>query len=204
MTASATTLLYKLPWLDRVSSAVDWSTNFYITSNALAFTAPALLVVGTVAGADATSGEYDPFELHYRQLRSLRTDPSLWNTDTDAEPPSSQSIAWAEAVLQRLEADALLPTRVVASAEGGVAICFVRGDAYSDIEILNSGQILGVTTDRVNRPMVWEIGSDARDIAGASATIRAFFEANKTGKDVPEWQKRRYWIPSLAQTLSTL
>jgi hypothetical protein len=37
---------------------------------------------------------------------------------------------------QRLLIDDLLPTRVVASAEGGVAICFMNDDKYADIEFL--------------------------------------------------------------------
>jgi hypothetical protein len=197
---SVTTLYYEVPayvwpWDAAVSYGTlggDLSPN--ITQQG------AVLKVEASRGYDVTVSEYDPFAQHYRQLWALPSNRSLWSAD--AEPPSEESVAWAQAVMQKLEIDALVPTRVVASAEGGVAICFVDGDNYSDIEILNSGQLLGVTTDRVNRPVVWEIQPDARDIARATATIRAFI--SKTGQDATERPGSRYLLSSFSQIVSTL
>jgi hypothetical protein len=129
-------------------------------------------------GVDGTTTSYGSFVLdrlffeHFVKLAMLRTKKELW--PDESEPPSDLAIAYAQAILAELSWDRLAPSRVVASAEGGVAVCFVKGNKYSDIECLNNGSILGVTSDRRERPTVWEIDADPAAIARACSRIRKF------------------------------
>jgi hypothetical protein len=112
------------------------------------------------------------FASHFAKLDALATDPSLLVPGSD--PPSALVLARAREFLRQLEIEALEPTKVVASAEGGVAICFVADDKYSDIEFLNSEEILGVISNRRDRPVVWQIDSTPSGLTGAVARIRDF------------------------------
>lgn len=132
-------------------------------------------------GADGTTTAYGRivldrlFSEHFVKLAALQANSELW--PDEAEPPSGLAIAYAHAILAELSLDRFAPSRVVASAEGGVAVCFVNGDRYSDIECLNNGSILGVTSDRRQRPNVWEIDADSAAIARACSRIREFLNA---------------------------
>ena len=88
-----------------------------------------------------------------------------------AEP---KALSIANIIIEQLQKDELSPAKIVDSAEGGVAFCFVAGNRYADIECLNSGEILGVTTNRRDRPSVWEIQCNSSEIARATERIRAF------------------------------
>lgn len=142
----------------------------------------------------ATTSDYSAIEPgnefagHFAKLLEIKSEATLW--PEGAERPAFDSIAWAELILRRLQLDALLPTRIVASAEGGIAICFVRGDKYSDIECLNSGAILGVTSNRRDRPVVWDVEPNASGIARASSKIRRFLEESAAEENVQERQRR--------------
>lgn len=63
----------------------------------------------------------------------------------------------AELVLEELTPADPTPTRIVASAEGGIAITFRDGSKYADIETLNTGIILAVLSDRTTTPIVWQV-----------------------------------------------
>lgn len=116
--------------------------------------------------------KYGRFAEHYTKLKRIEADPSLWTSEDN--PPSVESVAWARQVVQKLESYDLPPTKVVASAEGGAAVCLVSGSRYADIESLNTGAILGVLSDKRNRPFVWEIEPSPRGIAQAVIRIRDF------------------------------
>jgi hypothetical protein len=90
------------------------------------------------------------------------------------EEPSKIAIQIANLVIKQLEKSEFPPAEIVPSAEGGVAFCFIDGDRYADIECLNSGEILGVTTNRRDRPSVWEIQLNQSEIARATERIRSF------------------------------
>jgi hypothetical protein len=83
----------------------------------------------------------------------------------------------ARKVLDRLNQMEFIPDKVVASAEGGVAICFSRENKYSDLECLNTGEILGVISDRKDRPTAWEVDNSPYSIAQAAIRIREFFNS---------------------------
>lgn len=128
------------------------------------------------ANPDATTGQRGGFEAHFEKLKALATDQALWADEQ--LPPSQNALAWARIALQDLQQNEMRPTKIVASAEGGAAICFVEGNKYADLECLNSGAILGVTSNKHDRPVVWEIEPDARGIARAVARIREFIYAS--------------------------
>jgi hypothetical protein len=121
------------------------------------------------------------FAQYFAKLDALGTDKNLLVEGTD--PPSSLTLAFARAILRQLETEALEPDRVVASAEGGVAICFVHGSKYSDIECLNSGEILGVISNRRDHPFAWEVDPSAGGIAQATARIRDFIGGTPISND---------------------
>jgi hypothetical protein len=124
--------------------------------------------------ASAFTTNHAEFVLHYSKLKMLAIDRSLW--PDGAEPPSEMAVTWAQLVVQQLETEGFSPTRIVASAEGGIGVCFVAGGNYADIECLNSGAILGVTSNKIARPVVWQIETDTRGIALAVARIRKFID----------------------------
>jgi len=126
------------------------------------------------ANAAATPTEI-AFEGHFVKLKEIATKPTLW--PRGAEAPKDFTVWWAEYVLRELRLMELLPTRVVASAEGGVAVCFVNGDKYADVECLNTGSILGVISNRHHRPLVWEVECSSRGIAQAVIRIREFLDS---------------------------
>jgi hypothetical protein len=114
----------------------------------------------------------DEFAPHFAKLGEIAKTPSLW--PADGKPPSNEAIALARWVLLKFRDYGLTPSRVVASAEGGVAICIVKGGKYSDIECLDSGAILAVNSDKKSLPDVWEVKPDLSDIAMSISRIRRF------------------------------
>ena len=130
----------------------------------------------------------DEFDKHFKKLEELRRTPSL--VPSGAEAPSTSVIEGACDILCVFQMNGLVPTRVVASAESGVAICFVQGDNYSDVEYLNTGEILGVTSNRHDRPSVWEIRPGLDDVMQAAYRIRRFLNQSSSKKNVAKRSSR--------------
>lgn len=126
----------------------------------------------TTNGYVAASGFAAELAVHYEKLDALAVDPSLWPRGADG--PGTAAIQTAKGVLIQISEATASPARVVASAEGGVAICFVCGDKYADIECLNSGEILGVTTNRRDLPTAWELERSPASIADTLSKITRF------------------------------
>lgn len=125
------------------------------------------------------------FAEHALKLKELQTDSLL--LPEGAEAPTDMAMEWAQLVFDQLIRAELLPTKVVASAEGGVAYCFVAGDKYADIECLNSGALLGVTTNKRDRPFVWEIDPSANGIVRACETVEQFLSAPPSKQTDKKW-----------------
>ena len=171
--AAASTLTYTLPTWVQPGSGVETSLEPKGT--------PFKLVVrgGNAATNTYATTESDRnFVAHDTKLKQIETDSTLWVEDAPA--PSTQALGWARVVLQRLKDSDFPPTRVVASAQGGVAFCFLKGKKYADIECLNSGAILGVISNEHGRPVAWEIVPDPDSISQASIRIREFIDASPT------------------------
>lgn len=86
--------------------------------------------------------------------------------------PSEDSLKLAEQIAGVSVRLGIGPTRIVPSAEGGVGICYYKGQRYGDIECLNTGEILACTSDGTGNPKVWEV--DGQDYAPAIREIQAW------------------------------
>jgi hypothetical protein len=106
-------------------------------------------------------------EIRLRQLAGLRTN---WDT-YGSEPPSRESLSSAGTIAKAFINRGLIPDAVGPSAEGGVAICFVRNQRYADIECFNSGETLAVRYSSDEDPTAWELRGDD---AASDATIQFF------------------------------
>lgn len=95
-----------------------------------------------------------------------------------APAPNHQAVELAQTVLARFYQIETTPDKIVATADGGIAICFIDGNKYSDIECSNEGGLLGVTTNRRDRPVIWEINQSLSDIGNACARIKKFIGRN--------------------------
>jgi hypothetical protein len=147
---------------------------------------PVAKVPPAIANTDASVSYSDlnptaALDEHWAMLREIRTNSSMW--PENAEGPSEGAVGLAAIALKRLDSLGFAPTRVVASAEGGVGVCFVMGDNYADIEFLNTGEILGVTSNRRDRPNVWAVEQNDYSLAKAAIRIRQFFEKSSPAKD---------------------
>jgi hypothetical protein len=91
----------------------------------------------------------------FEKLDILEHNESL--TPAEAPAPNHLAVGLARLILARFHEIETTPDKIVATADGGVTICFIDGNKYSDIECSNEGGLLGVTTNRRDRPVVWEI-----------------------------------------------
>jgi len=100
-----------------------------------------------------------------------------WRRGCDA--PNAQSLRAARDVLERLMLVGYVPTGITPSAEGGIGIYFERGKKYADIEVLNSGQALGVTSDRVAEKIIpFTISTSQQGYDRAIQRVVEFFLPN--------------------------
>ena len=112
------------------------------------------------------------FKKAEERLQEMASLQANWDT-YGAAPPSGNARARARTILAALRDLTFPPTKVVASSEGGVAICFVAGDHYADIESLNTGEILAVKYVGAGEPDVWEVNPD--NLVETIEQIRAHF-----------------------------
>jgi hypothetical protein len=106
------------------------------------------------------------------KITAMKTLSDNWDT-YGAEPPSPQTMFTAMQLLLQMEREDFLPGDALASAEGGVALCFKTANRYADIELLNSGEILAVIAEGQNEPVVWEV---EKNDAGFTEAIKRIYE----------------------------
>ena len=80
-----------------------------------------------------------------------------------APPPNRTAIQKALHILDLLDMPDLLGVRILPSAEGGVGICFVRGDRYADLECSNDGEVFGIR--HIGRQAPTLLPTDGSDIS---------------------------------------
>lgn len=113
------------------------------------------------------------FETRLAQLRAVQE-----NWDSYGAPaPNAASIESARHVLDLMDLNDLIPTQILPSAEGGIGICFVKGDRYADIECSNDGEILGVYYTGKEMPRLLETDSTDSSVKNAIQKIRDHLEA---------------------------
>jgi len=117
-----------------------------------------------------------PFDQAQGQLQELAGLSPNWDS-YGAEAPNEQARNTAKRVLTLLRSMSVPPTRIVASAEGGVGICFAREDLYADFECFNTGEIVAVRYRGSGEPVAWEVQPEDEAIKTAIEQIRAHFSA---------------------------
>jgi hypothetical protein len=98
----------------------------------------------------------DKLDRHINGLLDLRPD---WDS-YGAEPPSAEVVEKLRNALDAIQAF-LPPHHICPSAQGGAAFCWFRSPKYADIEFLNDGEIMAVTSTgtRTDGAIdVWEVG----------------------------------------------
>lgn len=116
-----------------------------------------------------------------KELESLIVGVGAQGGNNSHPAPNHAAIYWAKRVLAALHEENLEPSGLRPSAEGGVTIFFSQGDYYADLECFNTGEILGVTSDRRSTPVVWEL---SEDLPRSLERIREFFRSCPAGADV--------------------
>lgn len=79
------------------------------------------------------------------------------NEAAEFSPPNADSIDRAWELFCRLNMRHVIPTRILPSPEGGVALCFSRNGRYADFECFNSGSTMVAMSDRRGKVDVFEI-----------------------------------------------
>lgn len=91
-----------------------------------------------------------------KRLESLARLRSNWDT-YGSEPPARGAVETAWKLVDNCIDEGLMPDGILPSAEGGIAVCFVRNGEYADVEFLNSGEILAVKYGRNEEPIAWGV-----------------------------------------------
>lgn len=99
-----------------------------------------------------------------------------WDT-YGAESPNDVALSLAAKILEALEEESLPPTRLMPSAEGGVAISFVEGNNRAEIEIYNTGEVAAATYSGHSEPAVWELDNINSELKRTIAQIRVHLAA---------------------------
>lgn len=108
-----------------------------------------------------------------KKLDQLSRLPLNWDS-YGAEPPNAITKERAEnalRILYRLNSE---PSRLAASAEGGITISFFQGKKYGDIEFFNNGEILALTSTGTGIPDVWDVPNDDQALTTVLERIRDF------------------------------
>lgn len=110
-----------------------------------------------------------------QKLEHLRNLEPNWDS-YGAETPNETSLDLARRILEQLSNLLFEPSRVVPSAEGGVAIIFQEDDRYALFECFNDGDIAGMMMDRQAVRDVFQVDVDTAELGQAIEQIRAFIE----------------------------
>ena len=102
----------------------------------------------------------DLFSEHETRLAVIEHLHRNWD-GRGSEAPAALAVALAREALAVLRALNFCPTKITASAEGGVGISFVHGARHAAIEFLNSGEVLTLMTGHPGGPEATLIEIDA-------------------------------------------
>jgi hypothetical protein len=100
------------------------------------------------------------------------------NWDTyDADPPSAESVRLSRLALRLAEHERVLPNTAVASAEGGVALCWDSGAKHAYVEFGNDGTAIVATYQGMAEPSIQEFRPDISFITDALKTVHSFLQS---------------------------
>lgn len=127
---------------------------------------------------DHFSYVYSHFEKVIKGMARL----NCLNPSYEQQVPNETAIKAALQILTYIRLESMVPSRIVASAEGGIAIVFVKGSKYADIECLNDGNIVIGITDR--NGFIDAIDTSVDSIEEDLRKINVFIKSNSSSKDV--------------------
>src|SRR5208337_879542 len=129
-----------------------------------------------IAEAVSTS-KFLQIEKTYQELRSslhaCATLPDNWDS-YGAAKPAKHSVEVADRFLQRLFAELFMPSRVVPSAEGGMALYFNNDNKTAYVEYRNSGKVILAMFDDHSDPIIVELTESNADQFKALSFIRSY------------------------------
>ncbi|MDE0165690.1 MAG: hypothetical protein OXL36_11405 [Bryobacterales bacterium] len=91
-----------------------------------------------------------------------------------APAPNSQSAALAKSAIDIASAEGLSFDRIAPAGEGGIGLCFIRGEKYADIECLNDGEIFSALSDGRGHRDVIQVQATASGLKKATRRIGEF------------------------------
>jgi len=113
----------------------------------------------------------------YRQLESLKGLQPDWN-GYGSNPPNVVAYSQARRVLDELHRVNFEPSRIMASADDGIAICLMDKNRYADLECYNSGEVVAMTTDHsTGNHKVWQLPISEMGLREAVDRLRIFIQA---------------------------
>ena len=93
-----------------------------------------------------------PLPEAYRQLQQVDSGTS---SIACSEPPNETAKWAARRLLDQLDETHPIPTRVLPSVDGGVAVIFVQATQYAEVEFYNSGEIIVTLRNATTRPDIF-------------------------------------------------
>ncbi|MGZ3529505.1 MAG: hypothetical protein ACXWNZ_18250 [Vulcanimicrobiaceae bacterium] len=133
-----------------------------------------LNLAGKLNESAKSSATFQRAETLKSQLGELRTLEQNWDS-YGAPPPSAASIDNAELALSQSETLRVMPSAVVASAEGGAALCWDVGAKHAYFEFDNDGMAVCAMYDVVADPYIVEFEPTVQNVASALQQVRVFF-----------------------------
>ena len=91
-----------------------------------------------------------------------------------APAPNSQSADLAKSAIDIASAEGLSFDRLAPAGEGGIGLCFIRGEKYADIECLNDGEIFSALSDGHGHRDVIQVQATASGLKKATRRIGEF------------------------------
>jgi len=116
------------------------------------------------------------FEAAQRDVANLSALHPGWDS-YDAEPPNELARRITRDILRILEQEAMPPSRLLPSREGGITISFAEGSRRAEIETYNSGEIAAAVYTPTNVVRVWELNAASASVREAIASIRVYLTA---------------------------
>lgn len=110
-----------------------------------------------------------------KEFQKIKLSVKSWEKDFDC--PNIKAIYWADYILDILRVLDIRFRKVIPSVSGGIALCFMDGKRYADIECFNDGSILAVKNLGYGKPHVWTVHQDDCSIKKSIIEIQEFFES---------------------------
>ena len=94
----------------------------------------------------------------------------------EAPAPNRLAAALAKSAIRIMGAAGITVNRIVPAGEGGVALCFIHGEKYADIEFLNEGTIFSALSDGDAYHKIVQVRATDDELKKATQRIGEFLE----------------------------